>query len=564
MITYSQQQWFQQAKEETMKIGKKNIQTRCQQFEKCVNEVIQNVNSRLNLEIFNFAPYSCSQIKQNCEEYLLWIDKIKMPQLKKDDTIESYLAMQNKVMARYNYMKSEHFADGFFPALFNSLFTYTSSLSQQVLSQRSLQQKQSCQSILMKLCCSRILGDKIEDFHQTKPTPLICERSVKIKSRRLNQLLKQIINKQQLNHMFPLTSYDLFPQDSQDACGVMKTLGDAEIDQYLRIYACDANTYNNNNNSILITPITGTNTFGNENLDEHSRDNNNDCVEYECEDKYNAHDEHKNNTIKKINAIQNVQEFSNGSNTMPISRNLHPPNCDCRNNYVLQRNRNNYFGSQELRFDPVVEFKMISNLINEISKKLEALENFQQLNRYNNKEITMICNELNAATSTVSSTDKNTISQPTNAFSSSLPQTTNLQSQEFSSLPPLIVIDETNHNQKNASSNTDISSFDQIENDILFDNHISKYVENNEDVNMLHSTNDDLFGDIVRQISFCDPKSLPPLQNWTRNGDAANTLYEKDEHLYRGIDLSHTNNDVLSPFRKAPKVPECEETIICN
>jgi hypothetical protein len=498
------------------------------------------VNSRLHLPVLGFAPYSCSQIKQNCENYLQWINKIKIPQPKKEDAKGSYLAMQNKVMARFNYMKSEHFADGLFPALFNSLLAYTVSLSNQVLSQQSMHQKQAHQSILTKLCCSRILEDKIEDFHQTKPTPLICERSVKIKSRRLNQLLKELINEQQLNHMFPSISYDIFPTDSQNACHIIKTLGDAEFDCYMREYICHAN----NDNNMLITPNITTNYSRIESLDEHSYDNNND---------YDGHEDHE---IKEMNTIQNIQEFGNDNNNISISRNHHSPNCDWRNNYELQRNHD-YLRSQESRFDPVVELKMISNMIYEVIKKVKVIENYTGHNCNNGREASLICNRPNLATISEPSSNKNIISSPSKVFRPSLLQSSN-SSQEFFLLPPVCGLDNINHNQNNVTSNVDISSFNQMNNDISFDNYTSKNTKDEVD-NMCFCANDG--GNIDRQIRFSDPNSLYPLPNWDCNDDVTGDLIKKDELLYRGVDLSHPNNEALSPFLKKSKTLQDEETI---
>jgi len=541
MITQTQRQlWYQRSKQETLEIAKKNVSTRCQQFEKIVNEAVTNVNYCLNLSTSNCPPYICpAQITQNCEIYLQWINKIKFPQTKQEDTEGSYNDMASKIMSRYNYMKSDHFADGLFPALFDDLFNYISHVSEQMLSEQSALKKQAYQSILTKLCCFRILEDKIADFHQTKPTPLICERSVKTKSRRLHQLLKQIINERQLNSVFPSISYDSFPQDSKSACLVLKTLGNEEIVEYLRMYDNDTN---NQNNMLAIPNTTITN------------DTNENWAEQTCNNNFNDDNEDNKMEIKGTNTTQNFQKFGNRNMSMSISRDY-----NCSTNYTLQRNNN--VGLEGVCFDPVFCSKEIMNEIFKLKKKLEMMEIFLGNNHqfWNNcKENTFICNRQNLATTCPSLSDKKMFSSTSNTFIPEIQQLSNLAPQELFS--------------DNSFFYANGPYFNQINDDISIDGHITheNYINNeiafnmSNVVNSVHVSSDDLCEKMSRQPNIDSLEALPIYENPTQDYDGTSSLF-KNDNSYREIDFRFTNNENLwPPFLNKQTNTECKKTLNDN
>jgi len=114
------EQWSREAKKIILETGEKNILTRCQEFQKCINQATTDINMRLNLPTQNYESYPCPvQNINDCKKYLQWINQIKTPQAKtQDNEITTYVDMENQIRSRYNYLKPEYYGDELFPTLF--------------------------------------------------------------------------------------------------------------------------------------------------------------------------------------------------------------------------------------------------------------------------------------------------------------------------------------------------------------------------------------------------------------------------------------------------------------
>ena len=71
------------------------------------------------------------------------------------------------------------------------------------------------------------MESKISDFHQTRSTLLICQRSISHHKRKLNKLFKNIVNEETARSLMePLgietLNFNKFPSDTRQAAEVLK------------------------------------------------------------------------------------------------------------------------------------------------------------------------------------------------------------------------------------------------------------------------------------------------------------------------------------------------------
>jgi len=151
--------------------------------------------------------------------------------------IDSMKSMEHQLRNRYNYLLANNFGDSLFPALFQHCFDYARYVATTIFPKNCDEQKRILLfSILKKSYWFHVLNAKIEDFKQTKPVPFICKRSL-CSSRKLNKLLKQEINEQQMTRILCKKNiippqYEKFPKTLEMAIVAIEELYAEERNQF--------------------------------------------------------------------------------------------------------------------------------------------------------------------------------------------------------------------------------------------------------------------------------------------------------------------------------------------
>jgi len=364
----------------------------------------------------------------------------------------------------YDYRKSKHFGDHLFPYLMNSAINYAFSLSQQ-LNFTLTGQKEIYESILIKFYWWYVLKASIVSFRQTKPTPLICLRSINNKTRILNQLLKQFVSENDVKKVLEQhnikMSYDEFPTTPLIAATVVQMLANEEYMAYHKTYL--TSTHSNVHEE-------------NVHNDEHENDN-----------RFHA-------DLSQFHDVNNT--YNNSTNSISNSENQTLYN----ENYTWNQpvNFNGY--SQACRFDPVADNGQpipMTQLANQWDEGLNKLNNYD--------------NSFAQSYGPIRNNDKNHHSvieiadhdDPIDNWNNYIDSKNN----------------NDNDNINSAVGNVDVLS-NIFNNDIFF---CSDDTNNSNTTNCNGILDNLILNDMDHQSSF-DECTLPPFANFTFNSEFANSL----------------------------------------
>jgi len=460
--------WEFKAKQKLAKeIGCKNIEIRAEVFQTCINEATFYVSKLLNVPMHNIYPYySPITDSTKCEQFLQWVYGLKIPNSKGKalpKKVFRYNDVECALHKSYDYRKSRHFGDHFFPHLMNSAINYAVSLSQN-LNFKSTGQQEAYQSILIKFYWWYVLKASIVSFRQTKPTPLICLRSINNKIRILNQLLKQFISENEMKYVLEkhniTMSYDTFPTTPLIAAMVIQMLANEESIAY-------QNTYLNNCNDCVDEENAGNNNYNTSRYLSHSP-------------KFYDISNTDNNYANSMSNVQDERMFNQ--------------------NYTWNQTDNFNRHSQECRFDPIgddeKQIKIIPP-INHLDEELYASNNCK--NPFMKPYIAIRNDDKNHHDVIDITNSDDIINNWDNC------------------------IDMKNNNDNDNSYDSSVVNVDVFNN--IFDNDVYYNIDNAHHLNTTDFGDmfDNGLNDMSRQSSF-DEHSLPPFANFTFNSEFVNNL----------------------------------------